>query len=70
MKSDRLEIEKIHVFGIVKQMYSVYAGIMYPYKIKNQTVLSTRKYKQNKNDQVLGENEYYISLKNIQILTQ
>ena len=70
MKSNNLEIEGIHVFKLVKQISSIYAGILNSFKFKNQTVFSTRIDKQNEDDQLLDENERYINLNINRILTQ
>ena len=62
IKPNQLEIEELHAHQIVKQMSTIYAGLMSQYKHKNQIVFSERFDKQGEDDKVLDEVMSYINL--------
>ena len=57
-----LEIEKVYVNNIVKEMPKIYARIINQYKYKYPVVFSARADKQDEDQQVLDEIELHITL--------
>ena len=62
-------MERYHGHNIVKQMANIYARLINQFKSKYKTVFLARFDKQDEDDQVLDEIEFYINLNIIQNLT-
>ena len=65
-----LEIEKLHVFNIVKDVANKYARLINHFRIEYQTVFSARFDEQDEDDQVSHEIELYVNLNIDRSLTE
>ena len=59
-----------YINKIIKKLSVLYARLINQYKFKYQTVVSARFVKQDENDQVLDETEFFINLNVYHKLTQ